>query len=117
MPVRAARICSCGRRVPHGLRCECRKAADRVANAKRPSAAQRGYDAEWRGLSKAFLSEPQNQHCACGEPATLVGHIISIRQAPHLRLVRSNWKPSCNACNLRQNVRFEGGFGKTPGGG
>ncbi len=117
MPMRAPRICSCGRRVAYGERCQCQKQRDRAADAKRPSAALRGYDSEWRELSQAYLAEPGHQRCACGKRAVLVAHRISIKQAPHLRLERSNWKPSCQACNLRQNIREEGGFGKPPGGG
>jgi len=48
----------------------------------------------------------------CGKPAVLVAHRVSIKKAPHLRLVRSNWKPSCIACNNRQNIACEGGFGR-----
>jgi len=117
MPMRAARICICGRRVPSGIRCQCRKAKDREADARRGSSTARGYDSEWRELSRAYLAEPGNKRCRCGALAVLVAHRISIRKAPHLRLERSNWMPSCQACNLRQNVRCEGGFGKRPGGG
>jgi 5-methylcytosine-specific restriction endonuclease McrA len=112
MPMRAPRICACGRRVPQDVRCQCQKQRDRLADASRPSASLRGYDSEWRALSKAFLAESGNDRCACGAPAVLVAHRISIRKAPHLRLDRSNWMPSCQACNLRQNIRCEGGFGR-----
>lgn len=54
MPMRAPRICSCGRRVAYGERCQCQKQRDRAADAKRPSAALRGYDSEWRELSRAY---------------------------------------------------------------
>ena len=117
MPSRVARICRCGRRVPFGVRCVCQAQRAREQDKVRGSAAQRGYDAEWRRLSKAFLNEPGNERCACGSPAVLVAHRIAIRKAPHLRLVRSNWLPSCIACNNRQNIAIEGGFGRVPAGG
>lgn len=118
MPKRAAHICKCGRRVPSGMRCVCQAQRDRERDKQRGSAAQRGYDAEWQRVSKAFLAEPSNARCStCGDPAVLVAHRISIKKAPHLRLVRSNWMPSCIACNNRQNIRCEGGFGRTPAGG
>lgn len=117
MPMRAPSIRGCcGRRLPKEVMCPCQQArkreADKAYDAGRPSASRRGYDAEWRTLRKAYLAEPGHQLCACGAPATLVGHIVSIRQAPGRRLDRSNWKPSCTPCNLRQNIRCEGGFGK-----
>jgi len=44
----------------------------------RPSSAQRGYDAEWRKIRAAYLS----QHPFCvvgGERATEVDHIVSLK--------------------------------------
>ncbi|ABE61231.1 HNH nuclease / phage PHI-105 holin-like protein [Nitrobacter hamburgensis X14] len=113
MPFAAPRLCTCGRVVPAGKRCECSIKRKAERDKLRPAAPQRGYDAEWRRLSKAYLAEPGNDVCAdCGRPAVLVAHRVSIRKAPHLRLVRSNWKPSCIACNNRQNIACEGGFGR-----
>jgi 5-methylcytosine-specific restriction endonuclease McrA len=88
-----------------------KRAIYRASDARRPSSGERGYDAEWQRVSRAYLAEPGNDRCGCGAPAVLVAHIFSIKSAPHLRLVRSNWKPSCQRCNLRQSIRCEGGFG------
>jgi 5-methylcytosine-specific restriction endonuclease McrA len=67
---------------------------------KRPSARLRGYDAQWEREARAFLSRPENRHCArCGAPAAVVMHIRSIRTAPHLRMERGNWLPGCQRCN------------------
>jgi 5-methylcytosine-specific restriction enzyme A len=112
MPFAAPRLCTCGRVVKAGVRCVCAKQRKAERDRLRPSAPQRGYDAEWRRLSKAYLAEPGNAHCACGAVAVLVAHRVSIRKAPHLRLDRSNWQPSCIACNNRQNIQCEGGFGR-----
>ncbi|WP_449525281.1 endonuclease [Devosia sp.] len=65
----------------------------------RPNATNRGYDRTWEREAKAFLSHPQNMLCQCGAPAVLVAHRQSIRQRPDLRMVRSNWRPSCQRCN------------------
>lgn len=109
--LRAARICSCGRRVPAGVRCECRKQRDRERDKYRGNARQRGYDAAWETYSRAYLAEHGHRYCRCGAPATLVAHIISIRSAPHLRMSTSNHRPSCHACNMRDLARDRAGGG------
>ena len=121
MPFAAARIMPCGCRVEHGGNCAHmlmrKRHRQRTLDRQRGSAASRGYDADWQRLSKAYLAEPGNRRCRCGAPAVLVAHVISIKQRPDLRLDRSNWRPSCQACNLRQNIYHEGGFGRRPTGG
>lgn len=117
MPMRAPRICSCGKVVPYGVKCECqrarKRAADKLYDAQRPSARQRGYTKEWEREAKAFLALPGNGRCVvCGEKATVVDHKRSIKAAPHLRMEKSNWQPMCRPCNSRKNVRQEGGFGR-----
>lgn len=121
MPIRAPRICSCGKVVPAGVRCECQKArkreSDRIYDAKRPSARQRGYDKEWERVAKAFLSRPENRCCVvCGDPATVVDHRIAFKGDDSLRMDSANWQPMCRPCNSRKNVRREGGFGRKPKG-
>jgi 5-methylcytosine-specific restriction endonuclease McrA len=65
---------------------------------KRPNSSQRGYDREWEREAKAYLAS--HPYCArCGQPATVVMHIISIRKRPDLRMDRSNWRPGCQRCN------------------
>ncbi|NTH50929.1 endonuclease [Agrobacterium rhizogenes] len=103
MPMRAPRICGCGKVVPSGTVCQCQERAARERKArfdkKRPTARKRGYDAEWQREAKAFLAQPGNDLCACGAHATVVMHIKSIRKRPDLRMVRSNWRPGCARCN------------------
>lgn len=104
MSARPPHLCSCGKIVPGGARCACQLAADHARKArfdrKRPNARKRGYTREWEEAAKAFLAEPRNRWCArCGQPATVVMHIVSIRQRPDLRMVRSNWRPGCHRCN------------------
>lgn len=104
MPVKGPRICGCGRQVPSGTACACgtRRARERKArhDAKRPTARERGYTAEWEKEAKEFLSDPAHRRCArCGDPSTVVMHIKSIRARPDLRMERSNWRPGCQRCN------------------
>lgn len=109
MPIRAPRICGCAHVIASGQRCPCQIRRDaernRRAEAKRPPARARGYDSEWERKAKEFLAEPGNKRCECGNPATLVRHVISIRKRPDLRLARSNWKPGCRWCNARDTAR------------
>ncbi|WP_338150481.1 HNH endonuclease [Rhizobium laguerreae] len=44
---------------------------------------------------------------ACGNPATLVDHIVSIRRAPHRRMDRSNWQSLCAPCHNSIKQRLE----------
>lgn len=69
---------------------------------KRPNASRRGYDREWQEAARAFLAEAGHDRCACGAPATVVMHTISIRTRPDLRMVRTNWRPGCQRCNAKQ---------------
>lgn len=65
----------------------------------RPNSSQRGYDREFEEAARAFLREPGDALCRCGAKAVLVAHTRSIRSAPHLRMERANWRPSCARCN------------------
>jgi len=103
MPVRAPRICKCGKVVPSGVTCPCvaRDNRDRKArhDAKRPPASARGYDKEWAKRAKEYLARPGNDLCQCGAPAVLVRHVNSIKSRPDLRMAESNWRPGCQRCN------------------
>ncbi len=96
MPLRAARICRCGRRVESGATCICVRASKAEADRQRPNAAARGYDAEWQALRAAYLKDhPRCCIASCSEPATEVDHILSVRERPDLRLARHNLRPFC----------------------
>lgn len=104
------RLCTACGKVHHvDIRCDKQREQDRLRKARhdtmRASATERGYDAEWRRLSKLFLARPENAYCTCGKPATLVRHRISIRKRPDLRLDRRNWLPGCARCNARDLAR------------
>lgn len=114
MPVRAPRICSCGRVVPSGQRCACQVAKAKAYDASRGSAASRGYGGSWRKESKAFLALPGNERCACGcgRVANVVDHAIAHKGDQELFWRRSNWRAMNLACNSRKAVATEGGFGR-----
>ncbi|NJL06966.1 MAG: endonuclease [Methylacidiphilales bacterium] len=103
MPTRPPRVCSCGRRVAAGERCECQRRRKAERDAARPSARARGYDTLYERLARAFLRE--HRICTCGQPATLVRHIIPISERPDLRLNPNNWLPGCPRCNANDHYR------------
>lgn len=120
MPFAAPRHCPRGHAPFTGRRCPvCAKAAKAAADQRRPSAAARGYDAEWRRESAEFLARPENRFCACGcgRVANMVDHIRAHKGNRALFWDRSNWQPMALGCNSRKAVREEGAFGRTPGGG
>lgn len=83
------------------------------ADRARPSARQRGYDADWERASKAFLAEPANRLCACGcgEASQMVDHIIPHRGDRRLFWDRGNWQPMTNRCHSRKTAREDGRWG------
>lgn len=120
MPVKPPRICSCGHRVPSGVRCRCEVARAKQAQARndqrRGSAHQRGYTKQWDREATAFLSLPANRRCVlCGAPSSTVDHKVAHKGNQRLFWDRSNWQPVCRPCNSRKNVRTEGGFGNAIG--
>lgn len=113
-PVRAPRICSCGRVAPSGQRCACQVAKAKAHDAKRGTAASRGYGGNWRKASAAFLAEPGHERCACGcgRVANMVDHIRAPKGDMALFWDRSNWQPFNVDCNRRKAIATEGGFGR-----
>jgi len=114
MPMRGARICGCGHRVPAGVLCGCQRQrmAERKARheANRPNATQRGYDSKWRRESKAFLARPENRLCACGcgRTADMVDHKVPHRGDMKLFWDRNNWQPmACIPCHVSRKQSLE----------
>lgn len=110
MPVRAPVICVCGKVVPSGERCPCRikaKAArDAKHDKKRGTAAQRGYDGDWRRLQSKHLA--RHGRCVrCGAEGRVVDHIIPIRLAPGRRLDPTNLQTLCTPCHSGAKQRAE----------
>lgn len=79
---------------------------------ERGTRQQRGYDAAWQRVRLAHLAaEPLCRFCKrMGRitAATEVDHIVSIREAPHLRLEDSNLRSLCKPCHSRRTARDQG---------
>ena len=77
----------------------------------RPSAKERGYNANWRRLSKLFLKA----HLLCAEclkqnnitPSTVVDHIVPHRGDPVLMWDETNWQALCKRCHDRKTGKFD----------
>lgn len=116
----------CGRLV-HGRCALCKRRRDAEADAARPSAVARGYDAEWQAFSKAWLSrfpwcgqradgQLYAEHSRCvqeGErrAAACTDHIVALRDGGR-RFDRGNLQSLCGGCNRRKAINSEGGFGR-----
>ncbi|MFG1340554.1 HNH endonuclease signature motif containing protein [Xanthobacter autotrophicus] len=100
MPIRGPRICGCGRNVPSGERCACEQRRKADADARRPTARERGYDSKWDLERKAFLkTHPKCSRCSAD--ATVVDHIVPHKGDKKLFWSRSNWQPLCRTCHDR----------------
>lgn len=85
---------------------------DRLQDKRRGTATQRGYDAVWRRLRLLQLhKEPLCRFCAQmgrSVEAQAVDHIVSIKEAPHLRLEPSNLRSLCKRCHDQHTARTQG---------
>lgn len=73
---------------------------------ERGTAAQRGYDAAWRAVRRQFLdAHPKCCEHGCELAATDVDHIVSVKDAPELRLHWSNLRPFCHAHHSARTSR------------
>ena len=117
---RALRVCSspgCASLVPAGKR-YCPEHTRRSPD-DRPSAAQRGYDAEWRRIRKAHLK----QHPLCAmcmaqgieREGNHVDHIIPLAHGGTHD--PSNLQTLCHAHHSQKTARYDGGFGRVGKGG
>jgi 5-methylcytosine-specific restriction protein A len=124
MPTRALRICSAGgcrtvvksgRCAKHQAMAEAQEAErKRAIDAQRPSSGERGYDADWRAVRRQFLAA--NPTCVgfgvkegrCGQPSTEADHVVSVAQAPDLRLRWSNLRAYCHACHSARTATAQG---------
>jgi 5-methylcytosine-specific restriction protein A len=66
-------------------------------DARRGSAASRGYGHRWRKARAAFLAEhPVCAHPSCAQPAADVDHKIPHGGNYQLMWDQSNWQPLCH---------------------
>lgn len=82
------------------------KPKSRRYDKKRPNSYQRGYDEDWAKVRKEFLRK--HPTCWCGEPATEVDHIQTIREAPGRRLDVTNLRALCKRHHSRRTMRDQG---------
>ena len=94
MPLKADRICTCGKRVPYRTKCICNIVRRREYDDRRPTSTQRGYDGKWTKARAIFLLN--NPLCAmCGKPAKVVDHIKPHRGDKTIFWARTNWQSLC----------------------
>lgn len=126
MPRAALRPCTypgCG--VLCEGRCPAHKYVERKEHdARRGTAAQRGYGSRWQKASKAWLRV--HPLCACPEcdegrkhvtAAVLVDHRIPHRGDMKLFWDSNNWQSMAKACHDAKTAREDGGFGNRGGAG
>ena len=110
MPLKAARVCGCGKIVPSNRICLCQQRRKAEADKRRPSSSKRGYDGKWQRESKAFLALPQNRYCACGcgRIADCVDHKVPHRGDMKLFWDRTNWQPMASSpCHSSRKQSIE----------
>jgi 5-methylcytosine-specific restriction protein A len=89
-------------------------------HAERFSAHARGYNREWRKVSRAFLQA--HPLCTgfdslCEErgkrtPSTEVDHVVPHRGNMRLFWDQDNWQALCHTCHSRKTALEDGGFGR-----
>ena len=92
-----------------------RRERQKAVDARRGSAASRGYGYRWRIVAKRFLQK----HPYCVEcyrqgrirPATDVDHIVPHRGDAKLMWNPNNWQPLCHECHSRKTASEDGAFG------
>ena len=94
------------------------KAKAQAYDARRGTAASRGYDSRWKKARDGFL----RKHPLCAEcqeegrvtAANVVDHIIPHKGDETLFWQRSNWRQLCTPHHNRKTAREDGGFGNLP---
>lgn len=110
---RALRVCpvaGCPNLVERGARlCDTHeRERQQLVDARRPPSSRRGYGPRWQAIRAEFLAH--NRYCAeCGQRATQVHHIISLRVGGTHDW--SNLQALCHSCHSRHTVKHDGGFG------
>jgi 5-methylcytosine-specific restriction enzyme A len=94
VPTRATRCPSCQR--------AWQRPRQRRQDARRPTAAQRGYDATYQRLRAIVLADDPPCY-RCGAPASTVDHILPLSLGGTNTL--DNLRPACGRCNFGRAVR------------
>lgn len=82
------------------------------ADDRRGSSTQRGYGYDWQQVRREHLQlEPLCRFCLGNSlvvAATVVDHIVTIREAPHMRLDHSNLRSLCKPCHDAHTAHTQG---------
>ncbi len=93
---------------------DCTAPARQASDARRPSAARRGYDRAWRKLRARHLAS--NPDCSvpdCPNPATDADHVVAITEGGP-RLDATNLRSLCHPHHSKRTQRDQpGGWHKT----
>jgi 5-methylcytosine-specific restriction enzyme A len=117
MPIRAPKLCDCGKLVAFGARCACKAGADRERkarfDAKRPNSSARGYSGKWERARAAYLK--QHPYCVrCGERADHLDHIEPHKGDAVKFWDKTNWQGLCqyhhNSAKQREEWRANKGM-------
>lgn len=113
MPVRAPRICGCGRKITGPCACAEQRDRDRRSayDATRPSAAARGYGAAWRKIrAEVLASEPMCRVCASKGRRTSAVE-VDHADGDSRNNARSNHVPMCRHHHSQRTARDQA-FGR-----
>lgn len=96
-----------------GTRCERhRKAKRRTEDKRRPSARERGYDAQWQRVRAGYLY--LHPYCedesGCLERATDVDHIDGLGPKGPNGYDHANLRALCHSHHSKRTARDQGGF-------
>lgn len=109
MAAKPPRICPrCRAAVPGGKPCPKCRPVQRDYDAKRPSAAKRGYDRTWQKVRADALARHPFCACGCGRPAVDVDHIDGNPRNNH----PSNLRPMAHGCHSRRTLRDQTPMGR-----
>lgn len=94
---------------------EARIKRSKIADSKRGTSSQRGYDSKWRKARKGFIAN--NPFCVICKnegviyKADVVDHIIPHKGNKELFWDRDNWQPLCYRHHSIKTATEDGGFG------
>lgn len=119
-PLQLCVVAGCPNLVPYGRCPEHRSEQRRDSDARRPSAAARGYGHGWQSIRDDYLaSHPQCESDKCRQlphwqrpAATDVDHLDGL--GPRGDNSWSNLQALCHPCHSRKTALHDGGFGRRP---
>lgn len=119
-PLSLCAVTGCSQLVPYGRCEEHRLEQRRDSDARRPSAARRGYDRSWRTIRDDYLTE----HPYCQDPrcaalpiwrrtlATDVDHVDGLGPDGPGGNDWANLQALCHPHHSEKTARHDGGFGR-----